>query len=123
MINFSSAALGDNFDQLIVLDLRTGRLTAGADLGEQGLNPTDVRDAALKRNGSFAWIQDTRRGSPQGALERAVNVCPIRLCRSQPEGPQPRVVAQGLTIDPHSLSRRGPRLAWIQDGRRRCVEL
>jgi hypothetical protein len=113
---------GDEYVALVLIDLRTGRSPAVVTFGNQGDRSTEVRRSVLKRNGSFAWVQDS---SPAGgALERSVLTCRISTCARGPSrSAQPEVVGQSLGIRPASLRRRGSRVFWIEDGQRRSAPL
>jgi hypothetical protein len=111
---------GDESAGLVVTDLRTGRSPAVVAFGNQLERLTEVRASVLKRNGSFAWIQDaTAQG---GGLDRTVQVCTLRSCARGPSrAAAPVIVAQSPMIAARSLSRRRSRVYWVENGERRSA--
>ena len=117
---------GDVFFGLQAGDLRTGEKIATVNFDTPNY-ATTVYSSVLKRNGSFAWIQDrNERGSgdfPQD-LRRTLQVCQVRTCaRGTDEPARPRAVAEGFDIKARSLFRRGSRIYWTEGGERRSATL
>lgn len=78
----------------------------------------------MKRNGSFAFIQDHERPGTDLPPERTLRFCPVRTCaRGADEAAEPRVVADGFDIASRSLTLRRSRVCWVEAGERRCARL
>jgi hypothetical protein len=110
---------GDFGSGLLLVDLRRGRDAAVAGFGNQLSEITEVRAKVLRRNGSFAWIQD-RDDQAEGA-RRTVRRCTVFTCRpggrDQADAP---VLAEGFDIVARSFGLHGRRACWTQAGARRC---
>jgi hypothetical protein len=121
-VRFSVGGGGDEFADLILTDLRTGGSPAIVGFGNRLDRRTEVRASVLKRNGSFAWIQNAYL--QYGIVERTVQICPLRTCARGPRrSAAPTVVANSKTISPVSLTLRGSRIFWIEGGKRRSSRL
>jgi hypothetical protein len=112
-----------SFLSLSLVDLRTGTQVALVGLGGTVETPTSVRGMVLKRNGSFAWIQDQRPDGGTDPRIRTVNTCPVRTCPRRDTPDQTEVKDEGTGIVPGSLTLHGSRISWIKDGQRRSARL
>lgn len=119
----SIGAGGPNAGMLLT-DLRTGKEIAGVAFGDAGNFPTTVRGWVMKRNGSFAFIQDREQRGTDIPPERTLQFCPVRTCTHGEFDPsEPTIVAAGFDIKASSLSLRRSRVCWIEAGERRCARL
>jgi hypothetical protein len=88
---------------LLLYDLKLGRLVTRTDF----LGPAQgsVGSSIVKRNGAFAWIQNTNEGPFE------VFVCRVRDCAGENPARPVRVDAGG-EIDLRSLRREGSAVVW-----------
>jgi hypothetical protein len=109
--NTSGSGIGDEFDRVYVYDLRVGRRFFFQ-------SSTFVRDTALKRNGSVAWIES----APADAGDAPV--WDVRAWSNE-DRQEPVLLDRGSDIGPESLVLTPDRLRieWTRGGATRSAAL
>jgi len=105
----SGSAIGDEFDRVYVLDLKTGRLL-------NTYSSTFVSSIVVKRNGSVAWIQASIVQPPRDSTEAW-----RELHKGEVAAVEDTLLDRSAAIDPESLALSADRttVSWTRGGQPR----
>jgi hypothetical protein len=105
---------GDVYFEVVVQNLRTGRVRSRQFVGNPGTQDARLLDLVVRPTGAAAWLWTRITAGPPRT--------DVVLSRSARCG-EPQILAEGQDVDPGFLARRGSRVAFRQAGELRSAAL